>query len=722
MTPLTENRLARDFESLRPRLRADLRFSLQDHSGERVCLIEDPVAAQFHRVGIREFLFIHALDGRRSIAEILADLARKRDQHGLSDQDARQILSWLRQQSLLVVNSAQAGAAKSVQRSGLAKASKWLNPLSLRVPLAHPDRFFTRLEPSLRWALGWPGFCVWLIVLTTAAVKISMDWPRFAEGYDGFLARDNWIGMLVVWVLLKCVHEFGHGLFCKHYGAAVREVGAIFVLFLPIGYVDATASLGLPSRRQRMMVAAAGLYVELFFAALAGILWSATAPGFWNTLAHNAVITGTVVTLFFNANPLMRFDGYFLLSEAVDIPNLATRGRTWWMRALTGLLTGAPQAWPKRPRTREEWFIAVYGVLAWCWQIVVIAGLIAAATVMLQGGGLLFAALATVLWLVLPIIRFGKNVAQIIGSRPTRWLNFAFRAAVLAAVAALILWLPSRRMVSAPAAVELAETTIVRADASGFVEKVHVHDGQEVRAGDLLVTLRNEQLTEELERSRWLERRQALKARVAYTKGEVAMYQAEQARLGAMQTALKERERFVASLEVRAPRDGQVQSRYLDRLAGRFFKHGGEILQVGRSDALDLRVAVAQSDENSFRAVLGQPVEVRVEGDGRVLTGRVSQVGAGASREPPHPALTALAGGPLSLRRQAGEEDRKSSSGAENYELAEPCFLAVVRVDGLLAKSGQLAHIRFRSPHAEALGARFQAAVSRWFEKKTKPE
>jgi len=113
-------------------------------------------------------------------------------------------------------------------------------------------------------------------------------------------------------------------------------------------------------------------------------------------------------------------------------------------------------------------------------------------------------------------------------------------------------------------------------------------------------------------------------------------------------------------------------------------------------------------------------VQVRVEGDGQVLTGQVSQVGAGASREPPHPALTVLAGGPLALRRQ-GEENRKSSTDADRYELADPCFLAVVRVSGLVAQSGQMAHVRFRNPQSEALGVRLQAAISRWFEKKMTP-
>src|SRR6202012_965193 len=113
------------------------------------------------------------------------------------------------------------------------------------------------------------------------------------------------------------------------FGAPVREAGVIFVVFMPMGFVDASASIALASRWRRIVVALAGLYVEFFFAAIAAIVWSHTGPGSLHTLAHDTLITGTVLTLFFNANPLMRFDGYFVLSDLLDIPNLATRGRTW---------------------------------------------------------------------------------------------------------------------------------------------------------------------------------------------------------------------------------------------------------------------------------------------------------------------------------------------------------------------------------------------------------
>ena len=155
-----------------------------------------------------------------------------------------------------------------------------------------------------------------------------MNWSRFSADTDGFFARDNWFWLFIAWAGLKVAHEFSHGIFCKHFGAAVREAGVIFVIFVPMGYVDATASLGIASRWRRMMVAAAGLYMEFFLAAVAAVVWCAhTRPVRCTPWAlHNAVVTGTALTLFFNANPLaMRFDGYFILSDLLNMPNLLRR-------------------------------------------------------------------------------------------------------------------------------------------------------------------------------------------------------------------------------------------------------------------------------------------------------------------------------------------------------------------------------------------------------------
>jgi putative peptide zinc metalloprotease protein len=717
-----ENPHVREIEGLRPRLREDLRFSIQEHRGERLCMVEDPVSGRFHRMGLAEFQFARALDGRATVAELLARLAREKRVEGFSEGEALRILSWLWEQGLLVRASREGGARVEPRAAAPLRTLQWLNPLCVRVPLGCPDGFFVWLERWMRWALGGGGCVLWCVVVAAGALAVGMNSERFGATFDGFLSRENWWALALVWLLLKVVHECGHGVFCTHFGARVREAGVIFVLFIPIGYVDATASVGLASRRQRMMVSAAGLYAEFFAAAAAALVWAATPPGLVNTLAHNAVITGTVLTAFFNLNPLMRFDGYFLLSEALDIPNLASRGRQWWLAALRWALTGLRGLAPTRPRSIEQFQVAAYGAAAWVWQVLVLAGLVVAAGALLRGGGLLLSAVAVIAWFALPLGHFFGGIARELGGHPARWAGFLLRAGVAVALVAGLWWLPTHRTVRAHAVVELAEAQVLRADCPGFLEALQVADGQRVAAGSVVAVLRNEEMESRLRALRWELQQQQLRVRVAQVGGDLAAAQAEQARVRALRDAQVEQERLVASLKVRAPRDGIALVRDAARLPGRFFQHGEEICRVGRPEECDLRTAVRQADEGPFRARLGESVEVRIEGRSGMLRGTVVSVDAQAGRVAPHPVLGADAGGPLDLRRKAENAAPRESAAATDgrledgaFELAEPHFAAVIRVAQAGLRPGEVARVRFPAGAWEPMGNRVRAAVERWW-------
>src|SRR5262249_15551118 len=161
---------------------------------------------------------------------------------------------------------------------------------------------------------------------------------------------------------------------------------------------------------------------------------------------------------------------YYLLGDALEIPNLATRGRTWFTRAMLWLLTGDATARPAWPRERDEWVVALYGLAASLWQVVVLAGLLVSASALMRGGGILLAATAGVMWLGLPLWQFGEALAQHAGRDPRRWLACVARAAVIAAVISGLLLVPFRRAVSSPGVIELADTQILRAECPGFVE------------------------------------------------------------------------------------------------------------------------------------------------------------------------------------------------------------------------------------------------------------
>jgi putative peptide zinc metalloprotease protein len=715
---MEENFSVREAEALRPRLRDGLRFSIQEQGGRRVCVIEDPAASRFHRVGLAEYRFIRALDGRLPVAGLLAQLAREGGE-AFTEAEALQMLRWLKDQHLLVAENARGGPTdREHQEQALRVATTWLNPLILKLPLFRPDRFFTRCEAVLRPALGWGGFLVWLAVVLVGATHLGMDWRRFTADSDDFFARHNWFWLFVAWAGLKLAHEFSHGLFCKRFGATVREAGVIFVVFVPMGYVDATASLGLASRWRRMMVAGAGLYMEFFLAAIAAIVWARTSPGAWHTLAHDAVVTGTVLTLFFNANPLMRFDGYFILCDLLNIPNLATRGRAWTQRAFAWLLLGGKSARSLRPATREAWIVALYGGGAWMWQFLVIAGLLLGASVALRGGGLLLAVFAGATWVALPLGRFGLSLVGAISAGTGSWRALLLRSGAMAAFVLAVIFAPWHRSVSSEGVVELAETQVLRAECAGFVLREPVQDGETVAQGQLLLELENAEAAAELAGRRLALEQQELRARLAYTRDDVAAFQSEQTKSEAMRKEIAEREQYLRTLQIRAPFAGRVTNRRLGQLHGVYFRPGEEVLHFGHAGQREVKVAVSERDEPHFRGALDQPVSVRIAGRG-TLSGQLTRVEARATREPVHPALTALAGGPLAVRR-AEDGPPGESRQAPAFELADPYFTAIVRLaEGASLAPGEMARVRFRSSRSATLWDEMQAGFARWLRRYT---
>lgn len=704
----------REAEALRPRLREGLTFSIQEQGERRVCVIEDTVASKFHRVGLAEYRFIRALDGRRTVAGILASLARE-GRDGFTDGEALQILRWLHEQRLLIIEGPGGTSERENVASAMRFAATWLNPLVCKIPLFQPDRFFSAVEPALRFALGWGGFVLWLVVVLFGTAQVGMDWSRFAADTHGILARDNWLWLFVAWTGMKVIHEFSHGVFCKHFGAAVREAGVILVIFVPMGFVDATASIGLASSLRRITVSAAGVYAEFFVAALAAVVWARTDAGVIHTVAHNMIIVGTVVTLLFNANPLMRFDGYFILSDVLDIPNLATRGRMWAQRALSALFLGGKAGGQLWPTSHERWVIAIYGIAASLWQIAVLGGMLLAASVTMRGGGLLLAVGGAVVWVAVPVFRFFSQLTAQLGHAGASWPRAILRVTALIALVAAIIFVPWHKSVSSDGVVEWSDTQTLRADCPGFVLQELVKDGEVVAEGQLLLQLGNDEAEAELARRKISLEQQELRARLAYMRDDIATFQAEQAKTVAFRQEVAEHERFLKTLQVRAPFAGRVSNYRLGHLQGAFFRAGDEMLRIGRADGSEVKIAVSERDEPHFRTAVGNQVQIRVSGRGATFTGHLARLEARATRDLPHPALTASADGPLPLRptESKGQSDNKPA-----YELVDPHFTAVAEIDnGLALFPGELARVKLRSSREVTLWSELQSRFAAWVQR-----
>ena len=307
-----------------------------------------------------------------------------------------------------------AEAAGDKQQGGIAK---W-NPLYLKVPLCYPDRLFARISPWINWIYSQPMVIATFVMIMIGAYQVMAHWNEFIIASKGVFVPGRWLWLGLCWLVLKIVHECSHGAVCKRFGGSVHEAGAIFILFAPLAYVDVTSSWRFKSKWHRIYVAAAGMYIELLIAAVAAVFWVRTEPGLINDLCFNMVLMASLTTLAFNANALMRFDGYYILSDLVDIPNLYSDGQLFLRQLGRKYFLGLPTELSSGSWSRDA-FVRLYGIAAFFWRTSVTFFLILAAAIMFEGAGLVIALFAAAIWLVVPTASFWSICfAATIGKNP----------------------------------------------------------------------------------------------------------------------------------------------------------------------------------------------------------------------------------------------------------------------------------------------------------------
>jgi putative peptide zinc metalloprotease protein len=219
--------------------------------------------------------------------------------------------------------------------------------------------------------------CVWLLVVLAAVVLVVVHhdalWARLPD-FRSFFHAENLLWLAVSLAVVKVLHELGHAVACKHFGAECHDLGLMFLVFTPCLYCDVSDAWMLPDKWQRIAVSAAGLYVEIFLAAVCTFLWWFSEPGLLNSLCLNIVFVCSVSALIFNGNPLMRFDGYYILSDLVEIPNLQSRASSALSRLLAWWTLGVELPGERAMAERRHVWLAAYAAAAIAYRLVVVIG------------------------------------------------------------------------------------------------------------------------------------------------------------------------------------------------------------------------------------------------------------------------------------------------------------------------------------------------------------
>ncbi|HVU88537.1 MAG TPA: HlyD family efflux transporter periplasmic adaptor subunit [Pirellulales bacterium] len=640
-------------------MRPDLVVVPQSVAGRRSWAIKDPVALAYFRLRDEELAVLEMLDGRASAAEIMARFEQRFAPRRLTPEGLQGFLARLHRDGLIVSAAAGQGtqlldrAGASLRRRRLASVT---NLLSIRLPGINPTRFLEYLQPLAalffsRTAL-LAGASLAIAMLAVMATHVARFAARLPD-WQNYLTPRNAVLAVAAISLVKVLHEFGHALACRRFGGECTEIGPMFLVFAPCLYCDVSDSWMFASKWRRAAVAAAGIYVEVVLAAMAAALWWSSEPGLFKALCFNVMLVGSINTLLFNGNPLLRYDGYYVLSDLIEIPNLAEQSSTALRTLAARVLLG------QRSRTRSEWtgwryvFLLAYGVAATAYRFVLVALLLwfcYRALLPYRLETLAVALGASVLggMIASPLAR-GWRFARTptVGPKVPAARLFAVGVLTLSLLAALVL-VPLPVRVTAPVVIEPQDAQRVYVSEAGTLQFA-VAAGQAVQAGETLARLTNPDL--DLELARLTGERNQQRSRLANLERRRGQDRAAAAEIPTAREALADVEERLAKrtadrerLVLRAPIAGTVLppewnaqpvlpeslptwrgTPMLARNQGAFLEVGTLFCLIGDPQRVEAVATVDQADID--RLAVGERVDIKVDqAAGTILLGTVKEV------------------------------------------------------------------------------------------------
>ena len=359
--------------NLKPTLRGHVQLHRHDYRGLIWYIFEDKSSGRNHRFNSSAYQVIGLLDGNRTVDQIWNLVNESLGEFAPTQDEIIQLLGNLHAGDLLQ-SGVPPDTEEIFQRNQQHKSSKlkqvFSNPLSQKFPLWDPEQFLGRNIVRVNWMFHWSFGIIWLFVVLGAVMAAAIHWRGLSvDMMATVLSPYNLLIMATLYPIIKLLHELGHAFTTKRLGGEVHEMGVIFLALMPIPYVNVSSSAAFRDKRKRMLVGAAGIAVELFISALALFLWLITEPGIVQDIAYNIVIIGSVSSLFFNGNPLLKYDGYYVLADAIDIPNLYQRSTKFLgylcQRYLFGINTlTSPASGPGE----GKWFV-VYGISSFLYRL-----------------------------------------------------------------------------------------------------------------------------------------------------------------------------------------------------------------------------------------------------------------------------------------------------------------------------------------------------------------
>ena len=632
---------------IKPSLRSHVRICRHTYRGTTWYILQDGAANRQHRFNRTAYLIISLMNGRRTMREIWHKAATVLGDEMVSQDEIIRLLSRLHEADILITDVIP--DVLELSRRERRRPGRWqrrlMNPLALRFPLVDPDRFLVKGLWLVKPFAGRVGVLLWLAVVAPALILAAMHWPELSAGAaDRLSTPENLLLLWFAYPFVKLVHELGHAFAVRLRGGEVHEMGIVLMALTPVPYVDCSAAAAFPEKRWRMKVAAAGMAVEMFVAALALYLWLAAEPGQVRNLAFNVMVIGSVSTLLANGNPLLRFDGYYVLADLLEIPNLARRSGKYLGYLLQRYLFGIEHAVsPVTARGEAGWFV-VYGIASFCYRLVIMTALALWIGSKFLGAGIVLAAWAIATRLIFPAARTVSGFCASIAGRRRRTRILAATFAIAAVLGILLFAVPLPLSTRAQGVVVVPEDSRVFAATDCCISETVVPDGTFVRPGEPLLVCEDSSL--EAEADVLLAGLVGMEARYRALPMEFRVQRdILKKELGSADASLARVQEKMNGLTVRSPGEGRFILPEGEDLRGRFVRQGELLGYIVGSAAPTVVVAVEQADIALVREG-SRAVEIRLaSGLARPLAATIVREVPAASDILPSPVLGTLGGG-----------------------------------------------------------------------------
>lgn len=480
-------------ESLHIRKRPGINVVRQVHRGLPWYIIQDPVSGRGHRLTLQGYFIFGLADGSRSVGTLWRLACAEFPERPPSQSEIVTLVGQLHQADLIIADrmpdlSDLVRRQKKHRRQLLVAMLK--NPLAPRLPLFDPGPFLNATAWVGRTLFSVPGFILWAGLMVIALGVVVIRWEELVGNMsDRLFTLTGLLPLVLAYIPIKILHELGHGYALRRWGVESREVGVMFLVFFPVPYVEASQSMMLPSKWQRISVSAAGIQMELGLAALATLVWAVAEPGTLRATAFNIMLIGGVSTLLFNGNPLLRFDGYFVFADLLEIPNLGQRANRYFWYLCERYILGVEDAEPPLTVRSERGWLFFYAVAAFLYRVVLLILISIFVAARLLALGVLLAVWSVVMAFGVPTFKglsFMVRNPRLAGQRLRAWTRATAALAALVMVAAL---LPLPNTTVAAGYLRAAPELQLRAGTDGFVAAVMVRNGETVAQGDPLIRL-----------------------------------------------------------------------------------------------------------------------------------------------------------------------------------------------------------------------------------------